>query len=114
MTSKERTVGFILEIDGAVSLSDADIKKIPDDTLITLYKNDEYRYCFVPTAEQANGIHHLCWCSKDGKEWVTCVTAFIGNDSIDLYTLRDRLIEAEPDDDLQKIIAEEIERKRKQ
>lgn len=111
MTYVKGTVdGFIFEIDGAVSLSDADIKKIPNDFLITLHKNDEYRYCLVPTAESVNGIHNLCWCSKDGKEWVTCVTAFIGNDSIDLIALQERLIEAEPGDDLQKVFDEAIER----
>lgn len=83
--------GFIFEIDGAISMSDADIKKIPDDFLITLNKNDEYHYCFVPVKEHKKGINNVCWCSVDGKEWVTCVTAYIGEDSVDLYSLQEML-----------------------
>lgn len=110
MTYVKGTVdGFIFEIDGAVSLRDADIKKIPDDFLITRHKNDEYRYCLVPTSEQVNGIPNCCWCSKDGKEWFECVTAFIGNDSIDLFALQERLIEAVNADDVRKAIDEEVE-----
>ena len=55
-------------------------------------------------------MHHLCWCSKDGKKWVTCCTAFIGNDSIDLFALQERLIEAVDADDVRKAIDEEVER----
>lgn len=107
---KGTVTGYMFKVDSAVSMHDMDITLLREHEVISLNNNDEYKYCIVATERSAEVGEPICWCSKDAKEWFPCVTAFIGNDSIDLIALQERLIEAEPDDDLQKVFDEAIER----
>ncbi len=84
--------GFMFDIDGAVCMHDMDILKLRSAGIVSVDRNNEYKRCFVPTGgEGKKGEEYVNWCSKDGNEWFVCMTAFIGNDSINLYELRERL-----------------------